>query len=83
MMAAAEKRRLQKARERRKRLKQQSTSLHRSSPVVTNVHGTKWMGELKSLCDNAERKLASTVSAQPLRAYMPDNRVYETRSSKP
>ncbi|KAH7062944.1 putative HOS3-like histone deacetylase-like protein [Paraphoma chrysanthemicola] len=31
-----------------------------TSQVVTNVHGTKWMGELKSLCDNAERKLAST-----------------------
>ncbi|KAF2125211.1 Arginase/deacetylase [Dothidotthia symphoricarpi CBS 119687] len=31
-----------------------------TSPVVTNVHGTKWMAELKSLCDNAGRKLAST-----------------------
>ncbi|KAH3951888.1 hypothetical protein HBH64_105500 [Parastagonospora nodorum] len=31
-----------------------------TSPVVTNVHGTKWMGELDSLCNNAERKLAST-----------------------
>ncbi|KAF1843232.1 Arginase/deacetylase [Cucurbitaria berberidis CBS 394.84] len=31
-----------------------------TSPVVTNVHGTAWMNELKSLCDNAERKLAST-----------------------
>tara|TARA_R110002003_G_scaffold197_9_gene15405 strand:- start:20936 stop:24154 length:3219 start_codon:yes stop_codon:yes gene_type:complete len=31
-----------------------------TSQVVTNVHGTKWMGELKTLCDNAERKLAST-----------------------
>ncbi|KAA8622882.1 HOS3-like histone deacetylase [Pyrenophora tritici-repentis] len=31
-----------------------------TSPVVTNVHGTKWMNELKSLCDNAERKLATT-----------------------
>lgn len=31
-----------------------------TSPVVTNVHGTKWMGELKSMCDSAERKLAST-----------------------
>jgi histone deacetylase HOS3 len=30
-----------------------------TSQVVTNVHGTKWMAELKSLCDNAERKLAS------------------------
>jgi histone deacetylase HOS3 len=31
-----------------------------TSPVVTNVHGTKWMGELTSLCNNAERKLATT-----------------------
>lgn len=31
-----------------------------TSPVVTNVHGTKWMSELTTLCDNAERKLAST-----------------------
>ena len=31
-----------------------------TSPVVTNVHGTVWMNELKSLCDNAERKLASS-----------------------
>ncbi|KAI8938355.1 hypothetical protein NX059_004250 [Plenodomus lindquistii] len=31
-----------------------------TSQVVTNVHGTKWMGELKTLCNDAERKLAST-----------------------
>ena len=31
-----------------------------TSPVVTNVHGVKWMEELKSLCDNAEAKLATT-----------------------
>lgn len=31
-----------------------------TSQVVTNVHGTKWMTELKSLCDNAGHKLAST-----------------------
>ncbi|KAJ4362903.1 histone deacetylase [Neocucurbitaria cava] len=31
-----------------------------TSPVVTNVHGTGWMKELRSLCDNAERKLATT-----------------------
>ncbi|KAF1923063.1 Arginase/deacetylase [Didymella exigua CBS 183.55] len=29
-------------------------------PVVTNVHGTKWMQELKSLCENAGEKLATT-----------------------
>ncbi|KAH6611860.1 hypothetical protein C7974DRAFT_323721 [Boeremia exigua] len=31
-----------------------------TSPVVTNVHGTKWMEELKSLCVNAGTKLATT-----------------------
>jgi histone deacetylase HOS3 len=31
-----------------------------TSPVVTNVHGSKWMGELKTLCDNAGNKLASS-----------------------
>ncbi|OAG01925.1 Arginase/deacetylase [Paraphaeosphaeria sporulosa] len=30
------------------------------SQVVTNVHGTKWMEELNSLCVNAGQKLAST-----------------------
>ncbi len=29
-----------------------------SSAVVTNVHGTKWMEELKIMCDSAEGKLA-------------------------
>lgn len=28
------------------------------SPAVTNVHGTKWMEELKIMCDTAESKLA-------------------------
>lgn len=28
------------------------------SPAVTNVHGTKWMEELKIMCDAAEGKLA-------------------------
>ncbi|KAF2730634.1 TGT-domain-containing protein [Polyplosphaeria fusca] len=31
-----------------------------TSQVVTNVHGIKWMDELKTMCQNAERKLAST-----------------------
>lgn len=31
-----------------------------TSPVVTNVHGKEWMSELKSMCDDAGRKLAST-----------------------
>ena len=29
-----------------------------ASPAVTNVHGIKWMQELKIMCDNAEAKLA-------------------------
>jgi histone deacetylase HOS3 len=32
-----------------------------TSSVVTNVHGVKWMEELKLLCVNAERKLATTA----------------------
>ncbi|OAL45846.1 Arginase/deacetylase [Pyrenochaeta sp. DS3sAY3a] len=31
-----------------------------TSQVVTNVHGTAWMNELKSMCEGAEHKLAST-----------------------
>ncbi|EAA32603.3 hypothetical protein GE21DRAFT_6512 [Neurospora crassa] len=30
-----------------------------TSPTVTNVHGTKWMEELKIMCDTAEAKLAT------------------------
>ncbi|KAG6036755.1 hypothetical protein E4U40_000061 [Claviceps sp. LM458 group G5] len=29
-----------------------------TSPVVTNVHGTRWMEELKMMCDSAESTLA-------------------------
>ncbi|KAM4059010.1 histone deacetylase domain-containing protein [Hirsutella rhossiliensis] len=29
-----------------------------ASPAVTNVHGTKWMEDLKLMCDSAESKLA-------------------------
>ncbi|CAN9301147.1 unnamed protein product [Alternaria alternata] len=42
------------------KIRKTSRAVDITSQVVTNVHGTKWMGELKSLCDNAERKLAST-----------------------
>lgn len=28
------------------------------SPAVTNVHGTKWMDELKTMCESAESRLA-------------------------
>lgn len=31
-----------------------------TSPVVTNVHGTGWMQELRGMCDSAASKLAST-----------------------
>ncbi|KAF2999851.1 hypothetical protein E8E13_007420 [Curvularia kusanoi] len=31
-----------------------------TSPVVTNVHGTKWMQELKLLCESAGTKLSTT-----------------------
>ncbi|KAG6158418.1 hypothetical protein E4U37_005896 [Claviceps purpurea] len=29
-----------------------------TSPIVTNVHGTRWMEELKMMCDSAESTLA-------------------------
>ncbi|KAL6155074.1 histone deacetylase [Exserohilum turcicum] len=41
-------------------IRKTSRAVDITSPVVTNVHGTKWMAELKSLCDNAESKLASS-----------------------
>ncbi|KAF2836104.1 Arginase/deacetylase [Patellaria atrata CBS 101060] len=31
-----------------------------TSSAVTNVHGTKWMQELKTMCDTAGQKLATT-----------------------
>ncbi|KAJ5604978.1 hypothetical protein N7510_010132 [Penicillium lagena] len=31
-----------------------------SDPAVTNVHGTQWMSDLKSMCDVAESRLALT-----------------------
>ncbi|KAF2748658.1 Arginase/deacetylase, partial [Sporormia fimetaria CBS 119925] len=31
-----------------------------TSPAVTNVHGVKWMEELKTMCADAPRKLAAT-----------------------
>ena len=30
-----------------------------TSPAVTNVHGTKWMAELKVMCEGAEARLAA------------------------
>lgn len=42
------------------RIRKTSRLVDITSPVVTNVHGTKWMEELKSLCDGAGTKLATT-----------------------
>lgn len=40
------------------RIRKTTRKLTLSSPAVTNVHGSKWMEELKIMCDNAEAKLA-------------------------
>lgn len=40
------------------RIRKTTRRLALSSQAVTNVHGTKWMEELKIMCDNAESKLA-------------------------
>lgn len=42
------------------KIRKTSRAVDITSPVVTNVHGTKWMEELKELCTNAGSKLAST-----------------------
>ncbi|RYP11095.1 hypothetical protein DL764_000253 [Monosporascus ibericus] len=36
--------------------------LHLDASAVTNVHGTKWMEELKMMCESAEGKLATNGS---------------------
>ncbi|KAI9799359.1 MAG: hypothetical protein M1833_004058 [Piccolia ochrophora] len=40
------------------RIYKSSRSVPLTSTVVTNVHGVKWMEELKIMCDTAEAKLA-------------------------
>ncbi|QUC16793.1 uncharacterized protein UV8b_01034 [Ustilaginoidea virens] len=40
------------------RIHKTTRRLSLSSPAVTNVHGTRWMDELKLMCDSAESKLA-------------------------
>lgn len=40
------------------RIQKSTRRLSLSAPAVTNVHGTKWMEELKIMCDAAEAKLA-------------------------
>ncbi|ROV94368.1 hypothetical protein VPNG_09395 [Cytospora leucostoma] len=41
------------------RIQKSTRRLSLLSPSVTNVHGTKWMEELKIMCDTAEAKLAT------------------------
>lgn len=41
------------------RIQKSTRRLPLLSPAVTNVHGTKWMEELKVMCDSAEAKLAT------------------------
>ncbi|PWI71366.1 histone deacetylase HosB [Purpureocillium lilacinum] len=40
------------------RIRKTTRRLPLASPAVTNVHGTKWMDELKLMCGSAEAKLA-------------------------
>ena len=40
------------------RIRKTTRHLPLSSQAVTNVHGVKWMDELKVMCDNAEQRLA-------------------------
>ncbi|KAF2181375.1 Arginase/deacetylase [Zopfia rhizophila CBS 207.26] len=42
------------------KIRKTSRTVDITSPVVTNVHGPKWMEELKTMCMSAERKLASS-----------------------
>ncbi|KAI3401328.1 hypothetical protein diail_11411 [Diaporthe ilicicola] len=41
------------------RIQKSTRRVSLTSPAVTNVHGTKWMEELKSMCESAEAKLAT------------------------
>ncbi|KAK5653908.1 hypothetical protein OQA88_7833 [Cercophora sp. LCS_1] len=42
------------------RIHKTTRRLSLSSQTVTNVHGVKWMEELKAMCDSAEAKLATS-----------------------
>lgn len=42
------------------RIHKTTRTLPLSSPAVINVHGTKWMDELKVMCNSAEAKLATS-----------------------
>ena len=39
-------------------IRKTSRSMSLGAPAVTHVHGTKWMDELKAMCDAAESRLA-------------------------
>ncbi|QSZ30219.1 hypothetical protein DSL72_004741 [Monilinia vaccinii-corymbosi] len=41
------------------RIRKTTRQMSLSSQAITNVHGVKWMEELKVMCDNAEAKLAT------------------------
>ena len=40
-------------------IKKSTRSVSLTSPAVTLVHGSKWMADLKSMCESAEAKLAT------------------------
>ena len=40
------------------RIRKSSRTMGLTSPAVTSVHGTRWMEDLKIMCDTAETKLA-------------------------
>lgn len=40
------------------RIQKSTRRMSLNAPAVTNVHGTKWMEELKIMCESAEAKLA-------------------------
>lgn len=43
------------------KIRRTARALPVTSPIVTNVHGTAWMGELKTMCDAAGQKLSTTT----------------------
>lgn len=44
------------------RIQKTTRTLAINSPTVTNVHGTKWMDDLKYMCDATETKLADRMN---------------------
>ncbi|KAF2091515.1 Arginase/deacetylase, partial [Saccharata proteae CBS 121410] len=41
------------------KIRRTSRAINITSPVVTNVHGTKWMEELRTMCDTAGTRLST------------------------